>query len=543
MRPGSSTPPRAPGCRARSARRPTPPPRPASPGSRSSPPRRWGAYGVTVNAIAPVARTRMTEGAFDTSADGAARGQLPGRRLARLRGGRRRHRPGDRDRRQHASPSRPAGRTAPPATPDGAGTRPTSAPRCASCWPRRRRPSRSTAPDSTLALRCAGEAAGEDRSAARRRAAGRAGRLPRRRLRITRGRPDPVFAHVRGGQRGSRRGARGRATAVRRGRARRAGRRGEGRRLQLLPRGPARARAGGVVLARHGSGLLAGGLLGDQVGHQHPGGHRPGRRVPRRSTRRASTWITAVAGDRLRGRDRAQPALQRQRALLDAGQRLRRADPRPGPDRVRRGADAAVRARHGVGLQQRRHPDPRRRAARGHRPGDRGLRAGAAPRAAGDGAHPDDQDGSGHSTRPSSACSRPARISPGSAALRPGRGLGRRAAGAERHGSQTRPAGPRSSSTPPTACSGGSTARARCAARSTPTNPGLPPGVDTVGRLAPGAPGDLYAALGFGGQVVLVDPASQTVVVRLGVPGDPESRAYTFADAARVVTEVLRPAS
>ena len=51
-------------------------------------------------------------------------------------------------------------------------------------------------------------------------------------------------------------------------------------------------------------------------------------------------------------------------------------------------------------------------------------------------------------------------------------------------------------------------------------NPGLPPGVDKVGQLAPGAPGDLFAALGFGGQVVLVDPASQTVVVRLGVPGD-----------------------
>ena len=74
-------------------------------------------------------------------------------------------------------------------------------------------------------------------------------------------------------------------------------------------------------------------------------------------------------------------------------------------------------------------------------------------------------------------------------------------------------------------------------------NPGLPPGVDKVGRLAPGAPADLFAALGFGGQVVLVDPASQTVVVRLGVPGDPESRDYTFADAARVVTELVRPAT
>ena len=43
----------------------------------------------------------------------------------------------------------------------------------------------------------------------------------------------------------------------------------------------------------------------------------------------------------------------------------------------------------------------------------------------------------------------------------------------------------------------------------------------------------------LGGQVVLVDPASQTVVVRLSVPGDLESRGYTFADAARVITEVI----
>ncbi len=75
-----------------------------------------------------------------------------------------------------------------------------------------------------------------------------------------------------------------------------------------------------------------------------------------------------------------------------------------------------------------------------------------------------------------------------------------------------------------------------------PENPELPPGVDRVGRLAPGAPGDLFAALGFGGQVVLVDPVTQTVVVRLGQAGGPESGDYTFADAARVVTEVLRPA-
>lgn len=69
--------------------------------------------------------------------------------------------------------------------------------------------------------------------------------------------------------------------------------------------------------------------------------------------------------------------------------------------------------------------------------------------------------------------------------------------------------------------------------------PGLPPGVDKVGRLVPGAPEDMYAALGFGGQVVLVDPGSGTVVVRLG-PGVPESQdGYSVAKAAKVVTEAL----
>ena len=51
------------------------------------------------------------------------------------------------------------------------------------------------------------------------------------------------------------------------------------------------------------------------------------------------------------------------------------------------------------------------------------------------------------------------------------------------------------------------------------TNPGLPPGVSGVGQLVPGAPEAMYAALGFGGQVVLVDPGSGTVVVRLGTLG------------------------
>lgn len=58
------------------------------------------------------------------------------------------------------------------------------------------------------------------------------------------------------------------------------------------------------------------------------------------------------------------------------------------------------------------------------------------------------------------------------------------------------------------------------------------------GQLAPGAPADLFAAEGLGGQVVLVDPTSQTVVVRLGEgSGD---ATYSFADAARVVTDALR---
>ena len=50
-------------------------------------------------------------------------------------------------------------------------------------------------------------------------------------------------------------------------------------------------------------------------------------------------------------------------------------------------------------------------------------------------------------------------------------------------------------------------------------DPGLPPGVSGVGQLVPGAPTTMYAALGFGGQVLLVDPRSGTVVVRLGTLG------------------------
>ena len=63
-----------------------------------------------------------------------------------------------------------------------------------------------------------------------------------------------------------------------------------------------------------------------------------------------------------------------------------------------------------------------------------------------------------------------------------------------------------------------------------------------TGQLVPGAPADIYAALGFGGQVVMVDPGSGTVVVRLGTLGtgaSPTSGAYSLANAAKVVTEAL----
>lgn len=60
------------------------------------------------------------------------------------------------------------------------------------------------------------------------------------------------------------------------------------------------------------------------------------------------------------------------------------------------------------------------------------------------------------------------------------------------------------------------------------------------GQLAPQAPASTYAAIGLGGQVVLVDPGSRTVVVRLGRPDLTAPATYGFADATRVVTEALR---
>jgi NAD(P)-dependent dehydrogenase (short-subunit alcohol dehydrogenase family) len=60
----SSTPVRAPGCRARSGRATTPRPRPASPALTLVQAAELARYGITVNCLAPAARTSMTEGAM-----------------------------------------------------------------------------------------------------------------------------------------------------------------------------------------------------------------------------------------------------------------------------------------------------------------------------------------------------------------------------------------------------------------------------------------------------------------------------------------------
>lgn len=60
-----------------------------------------------------------------------------------------------------------------------------------------------------------------------------------------------------------------------------------------------------------------------------------------------------------------------------------------------------------------------------------------------------------------------------------------------------------------------------------------------TGQLAPYAPENVYAALGFGGQVLLVDPNSRTMVVRLGLPTPAGEEGYGFGTAARVLTRAL----
>jgi CubicO group peptidase (beta-lactamase class C family) len=66
-------------------------------------------------------------------------------------------------------------------------------------------------------------------------------------------------------------------------------------------------------------------------------------------------------------------------------------------------------------------------------------------------------------------------------------------------------------------------------------------GTARTGRLVPGAPPDMFWALGLGNQLIQVDPGSRTVVVRLGT-AEPSPQPPTFgpAEASRVVTEAVR---
>lgn len=77
---------------------------------------------------------------------------------------------------------------------------------------------------------------------------------------------------------------------------------------------------------------------------------------------------------------------------------------------------------------------------------------------------------------------------------------------------------------------GGATAATSIATANDPTT--------KRGQLVPGAPDDMFWALGLGNQVVQVDPGSDTVVVRLGT-GEAQPTPPTFGrdDTSKVVTE------
>ncbi|WP_241834793.1 serine hydrolase domain-containing protein [Pseudofrankia asymbiotica] len=62
----------------------------------------------------------------------------------------------------------------------------------------------------------------------------------------------------------------------------------------------------------------------------------------------------------------------------------------------------------------------------------------------------------------------------------------------------------------------------------------------TRGRLVPGAPDDIFWAIGLGNQVVQVDPGSDTVVVRMGIPETaPKPPTFGPGEASRVVTQAV----
>jgi CubicO group peptidase (beta-lactamase class C family) len=63
----------------------------------------------------------------------------------------------------------------------------------------------------------------------------------------------------------------------------------------------------------------------------------------------------------------------------------------------------------------------------------------------------------------------------------------------------------------------------------------------STGRKVPGAPADMFWALGRGNQVLQIDPGSKTVVVRLGTDeAQPVPPTFSHDDASRVVTEAVR---
>jgi CubicO group peptidase (beta-lactamase class C family) len=72
------------------------------------------------------------------------------------------------------------------------------------------------------------------------------------------------------------------------------------------------------------------------------------------------------------------------------------------------------------------------------------------------------------------------------------------------------------------------------------TSPGAPAAEGQDTQMVPGAPEDMFFALGLGNQVVAVDPGSETVVVRLGGAGPPDgAEPFDVTRAATVVTEAL----
>lgn len=61
-----------------------------------------------------------------------------------------------------------------------------------------------------------------------------------------------------------------------------------------------------------------------------------------------------------------------------------------------------------------------------------------------------------------------------------------------------------------------------------------------TGQLAPGGSPRLFAALGLGGQVLLVDPVTGTIVVRLGTSSPLDRGSQAFAEAAAVIADAVR---